>query len=503
MWAFVGLTITLFVGLAVFSGYMKRDEIMANWSKYKSDPLYMFAAPMFKPSDDPRSRLKFATDNFYENVMELLNSVFLVFLEPVFKMFKLFTESLVQTSEGLFNIKAILGNSWNKFNQMTDVFMRRFQLVFHQFRITFVKLFSSIEKSFAVAVSSIFAGLSTIFTMLSFIDLMIRVALVALAIMTAMMIFFPFLLLPFIGLILTVVIVISNSPFSESVGGMAEIFCFEKGTQVVTNNGNVPIESIQIGDIVQSGGVVKGVMKFQSFLHDMYQLYGINVSGTHIVYKDGQPIHVRNHPDATPNFHACDVYCLITSNHTIPIQSDSGVLIFADWEEISSNEDLLRWNKQVFETLNKVEYRPPSSANLESESVFSESTYVSTVYGPKRISEINPGDVVYDWRGNVTRVKGIVRVDGQEVTKAFMLGKRGFVIASAGAWILNDGIWQQNQENVHNHTEKRWFSLFTDSGTFCVVSEYGSHPVRDFTDLGPDSLPDTYEWVLGALRAKI
>ena len=110
MWGFLGLTVVLFLGLAFFSAYMRREEIMANWGNYKSDPLFMFAAPLFKPSDDPRSRIKFATDNFFDVVSTMIKNTFMVFLEPVFKIFKIFTDSLTQTSGGLFNLKALLAN---------------------------------------------------------------------------------------------------------------------------------------------------------------------------------------------------------------------------------------------------------------------------------------------------------------------------------------------------------------------------------------------------------
>lgn len=501
MWALVGLTTGLCMGLVFFSAYMKRDEIIANWSRYKQDPFYMFAAPMFKPSDDPRSRLQFAVDNFYDNVLVLLHKVFAVFLEPVFKVFKLFTDSLVQSLEGLFNIKAILGNSWNKFNQMTDIFMRRFQNVFHQFRVTFIKLHASIEKSFGVAVASIYSGLSTIYTMLSFMDLMVRIVLIALGIMMIMMIFLPFLLLPFIGLILSVIVVISNSPFSESIGGMAEVFCFAKGTRVEMSTGSKPIEEVKLGDRLRVGGTVKGCMRFLTSFCDMYTLHGVYVSGTHIVFQNDQPIHVRDHPDAKACHGSYEVYCLITSERKISVQSEIGVLVFADWEELSSQEDLLRWHKQVFESLNSCDYVPPVPDHLTSEAVFSGKVLVSTVYGNIPISDVHPGDLIYDGDGKLSRVAGCVQVDGSEVSKACFLGD-GYI--SAGVWLLDSQhVWTNPTTQLRNNRESVWYSLFTDSGTFRIRMKDTDVVVRDFTDLGPDSLPDTYDWVLGSLRPKI
>ena len=160
MWAFVGITLALFFGLAFFSAYVRREEIMANWKTYRSDPLYMAAAPLFKPKDDARSPVKFAIDNFFDVVMMKVHNVFQVFLEPIFKILRLFLDLLTQTGDGLFNIKALLANMWDKWNKIVDPFMRRFQTVFHRFRVTFIKMFSAMQKTLGIAVSSIYAGLS-------------------------------------------------------------------------------------------------------------------------------------------------------------------------------------------------------------------------------------------------------------------------------------------------------------------------------------------------------
>ena len=101
MFAFIALTAGLVFTLAFAKAYMNSAEVSANWSKYKSDPLYMFAAYMFKPDDDPRSRFQFAADNFIDNIMDYVHKIFTVFLQPVMNIFRLFTNSLTQSSNGL------------------------------------------------------------------------------------------------------------------------------------------------------------------------------------------------------------------------------------------------------------------------------------------------------------------------------------------------------------------------------------------------------------------
>jgi len=500
MWGFLSLSITLFFGLVFFASYMKREEIMANWSKYKTDPFFMFAAPMFKPDSDPRSRIEFATDNFKDAVLLLLNKVFLAFLEPVFKIFKIFSDSLVESLSGLFNIKALLAKMWGKFNEMSDIFMRRFHSVFHQFRLTFIKLFSSMEKTFGIAVSSVYAGLSTIHTMTSFLDLVIKIIIIILVILVVMVILLFFVLMPFIPMILSVVAIVGATAMGGAVGGMASAFCFQESTRVLTAHGTKAIETVEIGDVLSTGGRVLGTMKFQaSEDYAMYRLNGVVVSGTHIVFTPSGPCHVANHPDAVPTTSTRNVYCLITSDHTIPVWSEHGEQLFADWEELEDSE-LPRWHAQVWETLNPgAPYVAPTDAALESEAVFSATTRVATPKGSVPISDIHPGDYVMDVEGTPTRVTGCVRVAPSEVQSALAV-PGGY--ASSAAWMKGERErrWIQPQNTIGMKKEKEkdvWYSLFTEAGTFRLEDR----SARDFTDMG-ERLSDTYDWVLTSLLAK-
>ncbi len=511
MWPFVALTGGLVSSLVLTSAYMRRDEVTANWSKYRSDPLFMFAAPLFKPADDPRSRLEFATENFRENISNMVHKIFIAFLEPVFKIFRLFTDAITQSLGGLFNIRMLLGKMWNSFNKMTDIFMRRFNTIIQRLRVTFIQLFSSFEKTFGVAISSLYAGLSTIHTITSFIDLIMKIIIVILVILVVMMIFLFFVLLPVMPLIFSVVMVIAGTAMGGAVGGMASTFCFAKDTQIQTVNGPRPISEIVIGTRLEGGGAVQGIMKFATDAEDIYDIYGVHVSASHIVYFEGEPIHVSDHPDASKlqTVGEQQLYCLITSDHKIPIISNMGPLLFADWEELTETENLMSWHKYVFTALNpgcEAEYKAPNNCVINSEAVFSERTRIWTTVGPVEIRGISPGYTVIDAAGEPTRVTGVVAVARSEVSASTPLSAQAN--ASAGAWIL-DSKDRWNQLNpasyqVPPESEKTWYSLFTESGTFrlCEDTHIGI-PVRDFSDVGSSQIAETYDWVLGILKTEI
>ena len=499
MIAFIGLTVALFLGLAFSSAHVKRTEIMANWSKYKGDLLYMFTATMFKPDDDPRSRIQFATDNFHDVISDKVKDFFEVLLQPVMKIFQLLMDAMIQTLSGLFNIKALMGNMWKKWNEITDVFMRRFNSVFHQLRVTFVKLYASMEKTFGIAASSIYMGLSTIDTILSFMDLMIKIIIIIMAILIIMMIFLFWMLFPVMPLILMAVTVLIVAGVGAAAG-MTESFCFAGNTPIITKSGTtIPIKDVKIGTELYDGGIVTGTMDISSCAEDLYNLYGITVSGSHIVYVDNKPVHVKDHPDAKHiNTSTTELYCLITTTQRIPVYTSSGHVDFADWEELSTKEDLESWHKHVFGALNpNTEYIPASSVSLMSESVFSGRTRVVTSIGPAELRGIRPGCIVLDADGKPTRVLGIVRVSGMQVEESLQISTNAYI--SAGAWLKTGTTWKQPIQ-TKPHTEEIWYSLFTESGTFQLY-EAELLSVRDFSDVGSEHIHETYDWVLRVLQS--
>lgn len=509
MLALLGLTVGLLAGVGILSAFMRREEIQQNWSKYKSDPFFMFAAFMFKPDDDPRSRIKFMTDNFSDAINDMLNTVFAVFLEPVFKIFNVFAGSLTQILSGLFNIRELLGTMWHRWRKITDVFMRRFQITFHSLRMTFIKLFDAMGKSYGVAVSAVFQGLSTISTIMSFFDLMIKICITILIILVVLTIFLFFILWPVIPIILIAVAVISMSAFGGAVGGMASTFCFAEGTAVLTATGPVPIEEIRLNTKLSTGATVDGVMYFEQTANDMYDLHGVKVSADHIVFDEkGVPCHVCEHPAARPDKgNIRKLYCLITSDRKIPVQTAVGPMLFADWEEIAQDEAAqTEWYETAYSMLNGT--RPtaaPRPEALQSEAVVSERTRIWTPLGPAEIRGIRPGDKVLDADGNIVSVRGVVMVSGSQVTASTALNSDAEI--SAGAWWLRDGIWSQPVSTCDAPASSVWYSLFTETGTYrlCEANAIGI-PVRDFTDVGPTKISETYDMVLehlfSATRAK-
>jgi hypothetical protein len=501
----------LTMGLFISFGLGRRNEIMANWDKYRSDPRYAFTAFMYKPDNDTRSRLQFTSDNFSDVMSTMITDVFKIFLQPIFSVFHLFMSSLTQSMGSLLSMKGVLGTMWRDFSKILDIFMNRFAGTFYELRKTYAKLFNSMQRTFAIVTGSVFQGISAVNSILSMIDLMIKICIIILVVLVVMVIFFWFILWPSIPVILVIVGICVAAGFGGAVGGMASAFCFAETAHVAKSDGTqVAISQIQIGDELADGGRVTAVMEFEPMQNGFYSLFGIPVSGSHIVFNGNTPVQVKDHSSAIPASlpEGTRIFCLNTTNHRIPVVgTDDAIHTFSDWEELPSNDSdaLLRWNRFVFETLNPGEIwqAPTAPEVLESEAVLHPTALVDTPNGPVHILSIRPGDTVLDENGNGTRVTGIVRMDRSEVKSYISFS---FSHASSGVWMKipesdDSKLWEQRyiEPSPHYDDETVWGSLITESGSFRLT---GGQCIRDFTDVGADKIESTYSWVLNALSTE-
>jgi hypothetical protein len=509
MLAFAIITAVFTIGLFAAQAFGRRGEIMANWTKYRSNPIYAFTAFLYKPDSDTRSRLQFTSDNFNDVLTTMLTDTFKIFLDPVFKVFHLFMSTVTQSLGSLLSMKSVFGTMWRDFMKIIDVFNRRFALTFYELRKTYNRLFDSMKRTVAITTGAVFQGISAVNSIMSMIDLLIKICIIILVILVVLVIFFWFALWPFIPLILIVVGIATAAGFGAAVGGMAGSFCFDEHAQVVKADGStVSISEVKIGDKLQGGATVTAVMEFEAATESgptgYYNLDGVLVSGIHILYTDNGPTHVKDCTQAAPAAIPVGnrIFCLNTSTHRIPVMTSCGtVLNFSDWEELSDDDptSLLKWDKFVFETLNPGEtWSAPNLSTLHSEPVLHESAEVQTPSGSVCIGNLRPGDFVCDENGVSTRVTGIVYMDPNCVSQTF--SGSGSFRGSAGLWIKvpaeTDGWHHEKQSDGISSGEKPWISLFTEAGTFRLV---GGQCVRDFTDIGVDRIENTYEWVLEAL----
>lgn len=129
---------------------------------------------------------------------------------------------------------------------------------------------------------------------------------------------------------------VANIIVNVGEGKINEVVCFSPHTLLtLQTNEKKKIKHIKLGDILENGSKIIGVLKFtnKDYMYKSKINKNIFVTGKHYVQYNDKFIHVEAHPDFSITNKICPiVYNLITDNHLIPIQE----YLFWDY-----NDDIL------------------------------------------------------------------------------------------------------------------------------------------------------------------
>jgi hypothetical protein len=130
-----------------------------------------------------------------------------------------------------------------------------------------------------------------------------------------------------------------NSAWDGPPGQMARELCFHPDTLVELKNGLIfKMKDIPLNSVLKNGARVCAIMNISNLdKHDqqvekLYNIDGIFVSGSHLVYCSDLKRFIRVeelNASIVTDLKCSNLACLITSDHTIPI----GKWIFHDWED--------------------------------------------------------------------------------------------------------------------------------------------------------------------------
>lgn len=150
------------------------------------------------------------------------------------------------------------------------------------------------------------------------------------------------------------------------IWGLMMFFCFPPETPILVLKGgeyvSVPIQSVEIGDILLNKERVTSVFSFNADGHDMVELPGkIQVSTNHFLLHNGKWIQAGDHPLAQPvgkwsGGNSRPLICLNTTTNSFQV----GSYIFRDFDETSEGDEEAM--KQVMEMLNGMSVSVPAAA---------------------------------------------------------------------------------------------------------------------------------------------
>ena len=134
-------------------------------------------------------------------------------------------------------------------------------------------------------------------------------------------------------------------PQPPNQGGGRRGRCFARNTRCVMSNGEIMfIQDIVVGDVLKSGGQVVAVLALDSTDVQMYNIYGVTVSGDHAVEFKGKFVRAEEHPHAVATYPVDELYNIITEHHRIVVMGNDGPIVCADYEETDDTDaDLDRY----------------------------------------------------------------------------------------------------------------------------------------------------------------
>jgi hypothetical protein len=428
IWIVVIITLIVILACCYYYVLNNLQPIKANWNEEKCNPAYIPFAGLIhdKKGDEFWS---FTAQNFNGCINTILqqitNYAFLPFyyaMNVISSIFLMLVNALAVMREMFYKMRSSVAN-------ITSVIFDRIFNITAPILELFVIIKSIIAKvvgTFSAVIYTLLAsylGLQSFFGFI--IQLLTDILYAIVAIIVALLILswipgvFPIALgfsVAMAGMIIVIIIIqafMSNilhihSSGLPSVPDMTQTFCFDKNTKVVLQNGKEKMFcKMKIGDVLQDGSIIAGVIKLMIGDNKMYNLDGILVTGKHKVFhREKGWISVDEHENAqiVSEYSEKFVYCIITNTKRISIKNH----VFLDWDEIDEHTfDILYKNCPLLPTGTEIK-----DINSYMVSGIHGDTNIKLMDGTNsKLRDIQPYDILEDG----DKVFGIIKIDAKSV----------------------------------------------------------------------------------------
>jgi hypothetical protein len=341
------IAVTSLLSLAISYYYVKRNsqDIKDDWVNQRCNPnVIPFAGYINAPDDVSAS--KYTSDNLTYCVKEVIKDASEAALSPINSLIESvgdFFTDIMNSIDGIRGIIARIRKSIsNIFAKLMGIIMN-FMTPLQIMLLTFKDIMGKAQGVMAAALYFILGVYYTLqASMGAGIEATVKLLVVMVGVIAALWVM-PFTMpaaavSTVIFLAISIPLAIITSIVSKALhikSSAVPGLCFDKNTQIKMKTPFTykPIREIALGDVLDSGSVVTGVMQLVKRAEDdMYNLRGVIVSGSHLVKFDGGYIKVCDHFEAVrlENYTEPVLYCLNTSDKRICI----GDMVFTDWDEL-------------------------------------------------------------------------------------------------------------------------------------------------------------------------
>ena len=354
--------IILVTSLAIFHMYqrmmLKAEPIRRNWAANRCNPnVIPFAGNIMKPTN--MSTIEFTGKNFNSCVSNILEQITGYFVQPIQTILGPIMMLWASMLVVLQNIRKLFVHIRAQLELIYKDFFTRLLNIIPPMQHMVLSMKDMLAKIQAIFKSGVYMLVGVYYTMMSFFGflltfvIIILIALAVLIILTfALAWWAPWLwavaatlTVTFLSIMVPLLIMVVffaefgvRSPLAvppaptRPSGG-----CFGPDTPIVRLGGSiVPMSKIRPGTVLVDGAIVTSTMCIDTGYNQVFSLYGINVTGSHIVKRGDDWIYVRDHPDAVRNLDYTSpyVYCMNTSTKYITI----GNTLFSDWDELHEDD---------------------------------------------------------------------------------------------------------------------------------------------------------------------
>jgi hypothetical protein len=517
-WPFMLITLGLLIALGFTIGQLERSTVMNDWENRRCDLPIMTASFFFKPDTDTRTKSAFASDNFNFCMKTFVDRFINLFSAPIATVLGKQVDASISAANAVNMVRNIAHNMHAAFTKYISSYFKKFTAsVFEMNRmLQYFKM--AIDRINGIVTSMIFSGLSVFRGIINFILYVIRVVMVICGIMLIIIIILFFVLFPVMPIILatlttiiTGVLILSgviSGTIASEAEGQRKGFCFSEDTEIPVKGEDgekrVRVQDIKVGDELGIYGKVTAVVQMDGTHVELYHLDGVYVSESHLVQgTDKVWKAVSSDERAVPSYKkSAIVYCFNTTSNIIPVCGITSTTLYRDWEEIS-NEDKKGqyiWNYMVLCMLNKYEHYDQWKKDVKQEcdvAVMGKDVKVKTGKGWVRLSEISfPGGTVLDQNGKDQGVRGIIHAEVENIQYG------GINTWHTELYEERDGVWMKGDSTISYGEETiQGMTLITDNGEFIIWDEVLQKEVRvrDFTEVGYQSIHETYSFVAARL----
>jgi len=315
-----------------------KKDVYDDWNNQRCKPTNIPFASFINPDVTIKQ-------NFDYCVQQILTSSSEPLLQPLSYSLSFITNIFSDMADSVQNIRSVTNNLRTGIQHFgDDVFNRLINLTvpLQQMYLSVIDTFGKIN---AITTASLFTMLGSYYTLQSLmgaiLDFIIKI-LTALSIMIVGLWLTPFTwptasamtaVFLSISIPLAVIVYFMNNVLHIKAEAIPKLRCFHPNTIVTMHDNSFkPFHKLNLGDVLIDGSVVTTKFTLDSNNLDIYNLFGIVVSGTHKVKYNNKWIDVEKHPDATlvANNMNGVICCLNTSTKIIKING----IEFSDWDEL-------------------------------------------------------------------------------------------------------------------------------------------------------------------------